>query len=169
VTKLLGWPAISGDDAAPEVFFAALRAAGRDVEAAQFLGLSLPRYEAVAWAAHVLAKQSAQGPAEAKAIQAVRDWLREPSDLMRRAAAAAGEQIGEAAPAKLCATAVSLSGGSLTPVDAPPIPAPRHATGMLAAAAVLASAFTTPDARINLAAALDLGASIAADATELLP
>jgi hypothetical protein len=61
-----------------------------------------------------------------------------------------------------------LSGGSLTPVDAPPIAAPRHATGLLAAAAVLAAAFATTDPTGNLANALDLGGAIAARAMEPL-
>jgi len=168
VTTLLGWSAMSGDEVAPNVFFATLRAAGRDVEAAQFLGLSLPRYEAVAWAARALANHLTPEPEDAEAMRAVHDWLREPSDPLRRAAAATADTIREATPAKLCATAVSLSGGSLTPVGDPPIPAPRHATGILAAAAVLAAAFATAGPEINLAEALDLGAAIAAHSTGAL-
>jgi hypothetical protein len=159
---------MTGDEAAPDIFFTALRISGRDVEAAQFLGLSLPRYEAIAWAARALGSHSTSEPADAEAVRAIHHWLHEPSDPKRRVAGSAAEAIREATPAKLCATAVWLSGGSLTPVDAPPIAAPRHATGLLAAAAVLAAAFATTDPTGNLANALDLGGAIAARAMEPL-
>lgn len=169
VTALLDWPALPGDDAAPAAFFVALRAAGREVEAAQFLGLALPRYEAVAWSARALTGYVERESPDGAALRAVHDWLRAPSDALRRMAARVAEPIREATPAKLCATAVLLSGGSLTPVDAPPVPAPRHATGMLAAAAILAAVFASENPASHLAYALDLGAAIAAHATEPLP
>jgi hypothetical protein len=166
VTGLLGWPVTQGDDDSPHRFFEALRATGRNVEAAQFLGLSLPRYEAIVWAARALTGHPSPTPDDRRAMDAISEWLRTPSDGARRAAWSAAEPIDEATPAKLCATAVFLSGGSIAPTDEAPIPAPRHSTGALAAGAVLAAAFAAEDPAAQLSAALDLGAAIAAQATE---
>jgi hypothetical protein len=168
VTKFLGWPAMPGDDAAPYAFFAALRAGSREVEAAQFLGLSLPRYEAVAWAARVLAAYPVSDRANVEAMRAVHRWLLEPTDALRRAAMVATYPLRGASPARLCATAVFLSGGSTMPAGATPTPAPRHTTGMLAAAAILAATSQSDRPAVDLAEALDLGAAIAAQHTEPL-
>jgi hypothetical protein len=168
VTRLLGWPSMPGDHDAPHHFFAGLRAAGRDVEAAQFLSLSLPRYEAIAWAARSLADQPPSDRQDRRAMSAIFDWLHTPSDATRRAAWAAAEVIDEATPAKLCATAVFLSGGSITPTEEASIPALRHSTGTLAAGAVLVAAFAADDPAARLGTTLDLGAAIAAQATEAI-
>ena len=168
VTRLLEWPAMPGDEAPPDAFFAALRADRREVEAAQFLGVSLPRYEAVAWAARVLMAYPISDRANVEAMRAVRRWLLEPCDALRRASLVATYPIRGATPSRLCATAVFLSGGSTMPAGATPMPAPRHTTGMLAAAAVLAATLRSDRPALDLAEALDLGAAIAAQATEPL-
>jgi len=168
VTRLLDWPVMAGDEAPPDAFFAALRTARREVEAAQFLGVSLPRYEAVAWAARVLAAYPVSDRANVEAMRAVHRWLLEPSDALRRASLVTTYPIRGATPARLCATAVFLSGGSTMPAGATPMPAPRHTTGMLAAAAVLAATLKSDRPATDLAEALDLGAAIAAQATEPL-
>jgi hypothetical protein len=158
VTALLGWPAMPGDEAVPSRFFAA-----------QFLGLSLPRYEAVAWAARVLGDRRLSRGAEGATMGAVLAWLREPTDAARRAAATAAESIDDPSPAKLCATAVFLSGGSITPPDQEPIPAARHGTGLLTAGAILIASYASDDPAAFLAAALDAGAGIAAQPRDLAP
>ena len=67
VTAILGWPASEHDTDPPEALFDRLRAAGRDDDAAMFLGQALPRYEVVAWATrtvHDLAPPRSAGDRE---------------------------------------------------------------------------------------------------------
>ncbi|MDF0487862.1 hypothetical protein PX554_06950 [Sphingomonas sp. H39-1-10] len=167
ITALLDWPRAPGDGVSPPRFFAGLRAAGHDIEAAQFLGLALPRYEAVAWAARVVTSYPLTSSAEARTMRAVEDWLREPSDALRRLAAEVSTEIRNVTPARLCAAAAFMSGGSVYPVGERPVPTPRQTTGKLVAGAILTAVYQTDEPAGHLDAALNLGAAIAAQATDL--
>jgi hypothetical protein len=164
IGALLRWPREPGDDAAPHAFFETLRAEGRSREAAMFLGQALPRYEAVLWAARAAEHHAAE--ADSHAMAAVRTWLREPSDLHRRAAHDAARQIRWPTAAQLCALAVYTSGGSLASDDRPPFPAPKDAAGRFAAGAVLIAAADSPAHEQVLDQALDFGSRIASSEPE---
>ncbi|WP_157134723.1 DUF6931 family protein [Sphingomonas sp. PAMC 26605] len=166
ITKLLDRPRIAGDDVSPARFFAALRVAGHDLEAAQFLGVALPRYEAVAWAMRVVTVYPQTSVADVRTLQAVEAWLREPSDALRRTAAEVGAEITTITPARLCAEATFMSGGSVYPIGERPVPTPRHTTGRLAAGAVLTAVYATSDPAAHLDTALNWGAAIAAQPTD---
>lgn len=166
VTGLNGWPTMAGDDAPPAVFFAALRAAGRDAEAAMFLAQALPRFGAVAWAMSVVEGADTPSPEPVAALKAVRTWLSNPSEANRRRA---GEDAGPTDPpsaATLCALAVFHVGGSIAPAEQPAVAPPRGATGRFAGAAVITATALAQDPDDVLRRALDEGDSIARTRTE---
>lgn len=168
INALLRWPAMPGDEAPPDRFFARLRAEGKAAEAALFLGQALPRFEAVLWAAQVAAPVA--GPADAAAMAAVQAWLANPAEPQRRAAGAAALQGPPSTAATLAASAVFHSGGSIAPPDQPPAAPPREVAGTLAAVAVLAAVATAgKDHRAALDHALDLGTALARREAETTP
>lgn len=163
ITALLRWPAMPGDDQPPAHIFRALRAEKRAAQAAMFLGQALPRFEAVAWAAHAVTHCPSR--LDEQALAAVHAWLRDPSDTHRRAAERAARAIRGTSAALLCAQAVFVAGGSLAPADMPPVAAPKDATGRLAAAAVLTASANDGDPGAALDRALDFGNMLASGET----
>lgn len=162
VNSLNGWQEMKDDDRPPSAFFRALREAGRDHEAALFLAQALPRYEAVAWAARVIARlPEAQSPKLRAAHAAVQTWLAEPSEANRRAAGDHAGPTDPPAPATLCALAAFHAGGSVAPKELPAAPSPRGSTGRFAGAAVIAATALAPDASQQLKRALDDGEQLA--------
>jgi len=152
ITDMLDWtPAPEGEpdsSLAPQAFYEALIKSGRLVQAAQFLGLALPRWEAVAWAARAVRDQRADAqrkPAEVEALKRALLWVQDPSEARRRAAFDAAEAAPTTSPERLAALAAYFSGGPVTPNDCEPIQAPHHAAGKLAAGAVLAAVFSGPE------------------------
>ena len=154
----------------PEAYFNSLVAAGRYAEAVKFLGQALPRLEAVGWAARVVRdiepKDLDRARPEAKALRAALFWLSDPTESRRRAASDAAEGCDQTAPEVMAALAAFFSGGSISPPDCPPLPAPRDAAGRFAAGAVLLAAARRPDMEASLLAALNQGAVIAAEGLE---
>jgi hypothetical protein len=169
VSAVLGWseaaaPAPLRDP--PQAFYAALRAAGRDADAANFLAQALPRLEAVAWAARSvrdLRDGAASADAETAALNAALLWVQDPSEQRRRAAHAASESADPASPEALAALAAFYSGGSVAPADCPPLPAPPDAAGRFAAGAVLVAAARADDMAAALATCLTAGEALAAE------
>jgi hypothetical protein len=160
VTGPLERPRADGDDAPPELYFAALRHAGEDVDAARFLASALPRFRAVQWLRQTIALLAMD--ADASTLAVVDEWLREPTDALRRQAFDVALPLFPDDPAKICATALLLSGGSLAPAGAPSLPPPKTGTGQIAAAGILQCAFASADPAMALGQALDLGDAIAA-------
>jgi hypothetical protein len=172
LTSTLGWPE-DGDGPdqglAPPAYFEALRKDGKSLEAAQFLGLALPRWEAVAWAARSVrdfAAEEGRGPAEAEALKRALLWVSDPTDARRRAAFEAAETAKSTSPERLAALAVFFSGGSLAPENVQAIQAPLEAAGRLAAGAVLAAVFSRPEPWKALAQSLDEGVKLASGISE---
>jgi len=159
VTNLQGEPRRDGDDQPPARFFQMLRTAGEDVEAARFLASALPRLRAVEWLRAVIARLAPD--ADASTLAALDAWLRDPSDALRRAAFDTALPLPPESPAKICATAVFFSGGSLGPEDTPSLPPPKTGTGQLAAAGILHCVYSATDPPLALAEALALGSEIA--------
>lgn len=168
LTSTLGWPddSLGPDQGLPPAdYFDALRGDGRRVEAAQFLGLALPRWEAVAWAARSvrdLAPASTRGPAEEEALKRALLWVQDPTDARRRAAFEAAEAADPGSPERFAALAAFFSGGSLAPEDCQAVQAPPEAAGRLAAGAVLMAAFRGPEPWDALERSLDEGVRLAA-------
>ena len=165
VTAVLGWKAAPGDPSPaerPRAYFEALRAAGRDTDAVEFLSQALPRWEAVAWAARAVRDLGGlDGEADARALKAALLWVQDPTEDRRRAAQEAAEGAEPDSPARLAALAAFYSGGSIAPADAEVLPAPRDAAGRFAAGAIITAAARAADMDAALAASLGAGSAIA--------
>ncbi|HEY7900865.1 MAG TPA: hypothetical protein VIC25_06730 [Caulobacteraceae bacterium] len=156
---------IGQPEVAPETCFANLRANGRLVDAALFLGQALPRFETAVWAVRMVRElQGAEQPAPAdeEAMKTALLWVQDPSEARRRAAFAAAQRIRGSSPTKFAALAVYYSGGSAAAEGAPASPAPPDTAGKFAAAAVIAAAVGGKDFEHRLSTALDAGERIAA-------
>jgi hypothetical protein len=167
VAAVLRWPASAADGALPEAAFDALRAEGRAVEAAFFLGQALPRYEAVAWAVQTVRELTDPDPASAagEALKAALLWLQDPTEPRRRTAFEAAQRMDDGSPSRLCALAVFFSGGSLAPENLQPAPPPKDVAGRFAASAVLAAAAASGRRDAALAQALAAGDRLASGGT----
>lgn len=150
----------------PEAYFAALRRDGRRADAADFLGQALPRFEAVAWAAQTVRDAAPQAPSstpQARALRAALFWVQDPSETRRRAAFEAASACDPKGPEAMAAYAAFFSGGSMAPAELQAVPAPKHATGRLAAGAVKMATLTLDKDGAALDRALDAGATLAAE------
>ena len=167
VSAILGWPEDDPPAALtspPRDYFVALRGAGRDADAAAFLGQALPRLEAVAWGARSvrdIRDGVRKGSAEAAALKAALLWVQDPSESRRRACFDAAMAADGASAEALAAMAAFYSGGSVAPPDNPPVPAPKDAAGRFASGAVLVAAAGAPDMAAALARCLDAGDTMA--------
>lgn len=156
-------------NADPESGYRKLRERGDLNAAIRYLGHALPRFEAVAWAAHLLqdwSRAAKPGVPEQQALDSAMRWLEEPTDEYRRAAHEAAEKTN--GPERLLGYAVFTSGGSISEVDLPPVHPPQQTCGSLAASAVLAGAYRTANPGHALVAACDAGDKVAALGTKAL-
>lgn len=166
VAVLLDDEADLGEDGRtkPKVYFEKLREGGQLNEATFFLGQALPRFETVAWAARTvrdLRETPLKPGPDADALKATLLWVQDPSDTRRRAAFDAANRIKGASAERLVALAAFFSGGSITPADVAPVPAPKEAAGRFSAGAVLLAAVATADKNAALNKALDAGSVMA--------
>lgn len=158
VRALLGWAPATDLDVLPlDACFARLRLRRAAADAAFFLGVALPRYEAVLWAARAV--HDLVAAPEADALAAVTAWLRDPSEPNRRDTERVARAMRRPTPERLCALAAFMAGGSVAPIGSPPHLAPPDATGRFAAAAVIAAAL--PHGEGALGSLLDAGARLA--------
>ena len=166
IADLLQWSALTEEEArvSPQSFFTHLRQVGRLSEAVSFLGQALPRFDAVGWSARAVRDLKSgvrSDMTEREALKAALLWLQDPTEPRRRKAREAAESAPDNAPERLAALSVFFSGGSITPPDCPPVPAPKEAAGRFAAGAVLMAAFQTNDPIKALNAVLDAGEMVA--------
>ena len=155
----------------PQSYFRTLRENGDLNAAVSYLGLALPRFEAVAWAAHTLqsrTKTTKLPPLDRQALDRALRWLEEPTDEFRRAAFDAAEKASSKSPENLLGLAVFVSGGSLAPPDLPAVNPPQEVCGRVAAAAILVAAHASDKPEVALTAALDTGERIAAEGIRAL-
>ena len=160
---------LENPDADPEAEYRRLRERNETSVAVRYIGHALPRFEAVAWAAHLLHDWSRTlelGVAEQQALDSVQRWVGEQTEEYRRAAHEAGEKAARHSPEQLLAWAVFMSGGSISEPDLPAVQPPQHVCGRLAASAVLLAANRTADPNAALAAACDAGERVAAKGVE---
>lgn len=148
-----------------------LRRTGRLSDALAYLGHSLPRLEAVAWAARIVADAaSTREPAQRarRALDTALRWLDDPTDIHRRAARVAADVVGNPGAEQCLGYAVFYSGGSVAPVGSPMVPPPAHACLRFAVSAIAQVAYRGVDTDAVLTAALDLGEAIAERGLEAL-
>jgi hypothetical protein len=125
-------------------FAEALSRAGHRVDAIRLLAHLLPEREAVLWA-WVCAKKAAPPaapPALSASLAATEKWIAQPADDNRRAAMAAAQEAGTATPAGAAGLAAFLSGTSLSPAGAQPVPPPAHLAAKAVAASIILSAIS---------------------------
>lgn len=155
----------------PRPWFETLRARGESDLALRYLAVALPRYEAVAWAAHIINEGTAQvpiAPLERQALDRVLRWVDEPTDDYRQAAQEAASRARSGSAERLLGDALFMSGGSIAPTDLPAVIPPSDVCGQLAAAAVLVACHRGPDRAKAIDAALDSGDRVATDGLEAL-
>ncbi|WP_343616383.1 hypothetical protein [Novosphingobium sp.] len=161
INRLNGRRQLGDESVSPTAYFQWLLAEEHDREAALFLAQALTRYEAVAWAAQMIALTPSPTPAARSAFETAQAWLADPSEPRRRAA---GEQAIAIIPPEaesLCALAAFHTGGSIAPPEQPPMPPSRGAAGRFAGAAVIAAAARAHHPADLLRQALDEGARLA--------
>lgn len=128
----------------PPLVFMADLAAGPTPEAAIFFAAYiLPRREGVWWAAQCVRTliPVLDTPSQ-RALKAAEDWVREPDESLRVAAAALGAANDRNQPATWVACAAGWSGGSLS--DAVSVPPPPSLTAKSAGIAVLVALASVP-------------------------
>ncbi|MGI4732249.1 MAG: DUF6931 family protein [Janthinobacterium lividum] len=141
-----------------------LRAAGTLAEAVEYLSHALPRAEAVAWAAALIAEEAARIDLpfrNRQALDSALRWLDAPSDANRRSARAAADLAPRVSPERYLGLAVFYSGGSMAAADAPAVPPPDHACARFAVGAIEQAAYRSPPADRLFLRALALGEDVA--------
>ena len=127
--------------ATPREFLEALLANRQYSSAVSFVAHALPPREAIWWAC--LCLRQAFGPElpppDSAAVKAAAEWVLEPTEERRSAAAALAEATGVGTPAGSLATAVAWTGGSLAPPNPkiPVVPPGPHLPAKAVSGAVL--------------------------------
>ena len=109
------------------------------IEAARLCAHALPAREAVWWAARCTSATTpdALPPADHEACALAEDWVRKPTDAVRREAMERAQAAGFKTPEAWTAVAAFWSGDSMSPPDQPKVPPAPHLTGTAVIGAVL--------------------------------
>jgi hypothetical protein len=126
-------------DPAPIDYARAALSGPRPTDAIIFLAHLLPRREAVWWAIQCVRAMLGSN-ADDGAFRAADAWVRAPEDDNRRAALAAFNACNQRAATTWLAFAAGWSGGSVTPPDKDPMPAPPAACAQGVHTAVILAA-----------------------------
>jgi hypothetical protein len=127
------------DDPAPLDYTRAALSSPRPTDAIIFLAYLLPRREAVWWAIQCV-RAMLGSSADDEALRAADAWVHSPEDDNRRAALAACNARDQRAATTWLAFAAGWSGGSVTPSDNDPMPAPPAACAQGVHTAVILAA-----------------------------
>jgi hypothetical protein len=128
-------------DQCPIDFLRGLVAQGRLGEAVTLCAFLLPRREAVWWACRCVKALSGDIRQErAHRLLAAEAWVREPTDVRRRAALSVGSDDTSSSPLTWLALAAGWSGGSLSAQPKTQPPMPPYLTARAVCIAVLLSA-----------------------------
>jgi hypothetical protein len=173
VAELMGADeaALPDPEIGAQAHYEALRDADRLIDAIDFLGHAMPRYEAVSWAAHILHAESKthQIPMRDRlALDHSLRWLGDPDDAKRRATRDAAEAASDRSPERMLGMAVFFSGGSLSNPDLPPVLPPPQVSCRCAVGAVKAAAFRTDTPESVLKRALQLAEAVAEQGVKAL-
>jgi hypothetical protein len=126
----------------PRSFAETLSRGTYHVDSVRLLAHLLPKREAVLWA-WSCAKSSvpANPPAAlARSLAATEKWIGQPNDENRRAAMAAAQEAELGTPAGAAGLAAFLSGNSLAPVGAQPVPPAEFLAAKAVAASIMLAA-----------------------------
>lgn len=147
----------------PKSYFDSLVAADSLDRAIAYLGIALPRQEAVRWATETLRSTDplVDDPTRAGLLDGVELWLQNPTENQRRALWQKANEK-ESSPEQLLACAVFFSGGSIAPEDGAPVLPAQDICGRLAATAIVARAYERSAAEPLLRTAIGIGDRIAA-------
>ena len=126
-------------DPSPLDYTQAALSSPRPTDAIIFLAHLLPRREAVWWAIRCV-RAMLGSTADDGALRAADAWVRAPEDDNRRAALAAFDACNQRAATTWLAFAAGWSGGSVTPPDKDPMPAPSAACAQAVHTAVILAA-----------------------------
>lgn len=136
-------PLLDGEEP-PEQFFGALREAGAQDDALQFLCYALPRRVAIAWGRDCVGRTASATrlrPTDMAAYSAVGAWLDDPADDRRWVAFDAAKAAEFSSPEAMLAMSVYTSGGSLALPECPqPCPPPPELAGQMVAGALAMAA-----------------------------
>lgn len=148
---------------APKRYFDSLIETGALDRAVAYLGVALPRLEAIQWAWSSLqaTRQTQESAWRTRLREGIAHWLRDPSDEMRRSLWTIATEQDRSCPEKLLASAIFFSGGSIAPEDVAPVPPPPSVCGKLASCAILALAHGSGEIEAVLRGALASGDRIA--------
>lgn len=115
------------------------------MDAVRLIAHALPRREAVWWAWVCARKASGAEPKPPikAALDATERWIVQPSDEHRRQALQFGEAADFGTPAGCAALATFMTGGSLGPPEAPPVPPGEFMTAKAVSGGVILSAVAT--------------------------
>jgi hypothetical protein len=118
-------------------------------DAVKFVAHALPKSEAIRWSCQCARQAYGPNPAPpaAAALQAVEQWLADPSEANRRAAWSAAQAADVGTPAGCTALAVFWSGGSMAPPEAPVVPPAEHLTAHAVGGAVMLAVVHTEPQR----------------------
>ena len=156
----------AGDLPAPEIplraHYDGLRATDANA-ALDFIAHALPRLEAIHWAAALVTEAPVPEahPEHAGLRDTIRDWLDSPDDALRRKIRDLAQRLDRTSPIRTLASAIFYSGGSIAPLDTPPVLPAAGLANRLAATAVLQAAYRSDDAGAFLARALSQAEAIA--------
>ena len=133
----------------PREYITRLMGRALHLDAVKFLAHALPRREAVWWAWACARKMAGDQPKPAirAALEATERWIVQPTEEHRRQALQFGEAADFGTPAGCAALAAFMSGGSLAPPEAPPVPPSEFMTAKAVAGSVILSAVAIEPAK----------------------
>jgi hypothetical protein len=138
----------SPDRSTPE-FASLLGNQEKFMDAVRVLGFAMGKLTAIEWSLRCVQMASGDGlsKVDAAALDAVQQWLQEPSESHRRAAYAAAEAAEHATPASWVAMAVFWSEGSMGPPPPAPVvpPGPTQCAHAAVGAIMLAAVVRQPE------------------------
>lgn len=157
---------VADDGEAPAQFAKRLHASGEPNDCLTFLAYALPKRLGVWWAVNCLRSEDGLvGPADGPIMEAIVEWIAEPSDSTRRAAMELAEASGMETASAWAAVTAFWSHGSMGPKEQPEVPAGDELAGKaLSGAVILASVSQSPEnAPKRRAEFLELAMEVAAD------
>jgi hypothetical protein len=135
------------DGMTPKEFVDILLEKKQHYSAISFLAHALPKREAIWWGLQCIREAPSAAPLAppvATALQAAEKWVANPSEDLRRPAAAAWEAATLNTTAGCLAAAVSFTGGSLGPPNVPRIPPGDYTPALTVAGTVMLAAIADP-------------------------
>ncbi|MGO9258639.1 MAG: DUF6931 family protein [Bryobacteraceae bacterium] len=131
--------ALVKEDSTPSAYLDSLEKQQLFQDAVRFLAHKLAIDAGVKWACACVRELRAPDRKEPKdePLEASEQWIKAPTDSTRRAARDAADKAKTRGPSYLVAMAVFMSGGSLSPPEAPETPPPPHTAQKMIAGSIV--------------------------------